>query len=148
MKKHVHGMITLSICALVMVAMAQRPRRTAEPGNAVQIARGKYLVTKIGMCGDCHTPMAPNGEPDRQHWLQGYTLPFKMTVPVPEWAAVAPGIAGLPSGWSRDDIVKFLQTGVMPHNAHVRPPMPKVRLNHGDAEAVAAYLASLPSGRK
>lgn len=148
MKIKLHGMMILTACAAVLMATAMRTRAATPAGNTATIARGQYLVTRVGMCGDCHTPMTPRGEPDMQHWLQGSTLMFKPTVPVPGWAGVAPGIAGLPSGWSRADLVKFLRTGVMPHGAHPNPPMPRLRLNDRDAQAVAAYLASLPSGRK
>ena len=36
------------------------------------VARGEYLVTAIGGCNDCHTPMTPQG-PDMTQSLQGAT---------------------------------------------------------------------------
>lgn len=148
MKKKLGFLAIFAACAAVLAVTSLRTQAATPASNNAQIARGKYLVTRVGMCGDCHTQMSPTGQLDMQHWLQGSTLMFKPTVPVPNWAAVAPGIAGLPQGWSHADTVKFLQTGTMPHGAQANPPMPQVRLNHRDAEAVAAYLASLPSGRK
>lgn len=147
MKIKISIVMVLAACAAVLAATSLRSSAATPAGNAALVARGKYLVTRVGMCGDCHTPMGPNG-PDQQHWLQGGTLIFKSTVPVPGWAGVAPRIAGLPAGWSRADTVKFLQTGTMPQGVHANPPMPQLRLSHRDAVAVAAYLASLPSGRK
>ncbi len=146
MKIKIGFVMVLAAGAAVLCAGPMRGSAATPAGNAALVTHGKYLVTQVGMCGDCHTPMGPNG-PDMQHWLQGSSLIFQPTVPVPGWAAVAPGIAGLPAGWSHADTVRFLQTGVTPKGAHSNPPMPQVRLNHHDAEAVAAYLASLPSGR-
>lgn len=148
MKIKLSIVMVLAACAAVLAATSLRSSAATPAGNAALVARGKYLVTRVSMCGDCHTPRSPTGELDQQHWLQGNTLTFKPTVPVPGWAAVAPDIAGLPKGWSRADTVKFLQTGTMPQGAHANPPMLQLRLSHRDAVAIAAYLASLPSGRK
>ena len=147
MKTKISFVMVLAACAAVLVATSLRSSAATPAGTSAQIARGKYLVTRVAMCGDCHTPMGSHG-PDMQHWLQGSTLFFKPNFPVPGWASVAPGIAGLPKDWKRADLVKFLQTGVMPTGAHANPPMLRLRLTHPDAEAIAAYLASLPSGRK
>jgi len=107
-----------------------------------QVARGKYIVEKVTLCGDCHTPMTDKGEPDMAHWLQGAMLNFQPIRPVPEWSNATPAIAGLP-GWTDADAVKFLQTGVTRTGKPARPPMPAYRLNKEDAEAVVAYLKSL-----
>jgi hypothetical protein len=55
----------------------------------------------------------------------------------------APKIAGMPSGWTRDHMIKFLETGEKPGGIVCGPPMPPYRFNHEDAIAVAEYLASL-----
>ena len=61
------------------------------------IARGKYLVEQVMLCGDCHTPHDEKGEPIADQTLRGAPLAFKPTVPMP-WADKAPNIAGL-RGW-------------------------------------------------
>jgi mono/diheme cytochrome c family protein len=115
------------------------------PAPDPKIERGKYLIDKVALCGDCHTPHNEQGEPIAGQKLQGAALAFEPTVPVPIWAALAPGIAGLPR-WSDADAVALLTTGESTKGIRVRPPMPAYRLTRQDAEAVVSYLRSLPAG--
>jgi mono/diheme cytochrome c family protein len=105
------------------------------------MARGKYLVNNVGMCGDCHTPMDRKGQPIKSRNLQGSILMFKPTVPIPGWMEAAPGIAGL--NWTDDESITFLTTGKRPNGTMTAPPMPQFRFNKADAAAVTAYLKSL-----
>jgi len=114
----------------------------APPASAAKIARGKYLVEGVAMCGDCHSPHNEKGEPIRGKELRGATLMFKPSVPMPVWADKAPNIAGL-RGWEEQDAVKFLMTGIAYNDLPARPPMSQFRFNKEDAEAVVAYLKSL-----
>jgi mono/diheme cytochrome c family protein len=107
--------------------------------NRDAIARGRYLVERVGVCGDCHTPTI-DGKRDRSHWLGGAVFPYKSP---PGFATIAPRIAGLPAGWSREQTVRFLETGARPDGTQARPPMPAYRLNPEDASAVTSYLESL-----
>lgn len=111
-----------------------------------QVVRGRYLVENVGMCGDCHTPRGAMGEPDLQRPLGGAGLGFAPTVAMPAWTDKAPAIAGPKAlGWTRTQMVTFLVTGAAPDGSSPRPPMPAFRFTKADAEAVAAYLASLPA---
>lgn len=126
------------VAAAVMAAAAQAADR--------QVVRGRYLVENVGMCGDCHTPRGPMGQPDLAKPLGGAPIDFRATVPVPDWAEEAPAIAGpQPRGWTRVQMVHFLKTGERPDGSFARAPMPMVRMTQEDAEAVASYLASLPA---
>ena len=131
----------LSALALGLMG-ACAPRQPAEMTQEQLVARGEYLVNNIGGCNDCHTPMTPQG-PDTSRALQGSTLIFAPTVQIP-WAPVAPAIAGGPAGYTDEQFVVFLQTGVRPDGSHPLPPMPAFRFNEEDARAVAAYIATLP----
>lgn len=95
------------------------------------------------MCGQCHTPNDPGGNPDRRRWLQGGSVPFQPSKPDPNWPINAPRIGGTPLPASDDDMVKLLTTGVWTTGSQLRPPMPQFRMEKGDAEAVVAYLKSL-----
>ena len=95
------------------------------------------------MCGDCHSPRKPNGEFDREQWLQGELINFKPEHPVPAFAAIAPPIAGLPGYATDAAALKFLETGTNAQGKLAMPPRPQIRLNHDDALAVVAYLRSL-----
>lgn len=115
----------------------------AAPDAAAVLARGKYLVDNIGLCGDCHTQRLPTGMLDAAHYLQGATLVFKPSNPQP-WAPVTPALAGLPKGYDEAQLTQFLQTNARPDGSRPLPPMPEYKLTPEDAAAISAYLASLP----
>lgn len=133
--------LVFSAFAFAMLGACAQQAPAPLEGEAL-VARGEYLVNNIGGCNDCHTPMTPTG-PDMTHALQGATLMFAPTIEIP-WAPVAPSIAGLPAGYSEEQFIAFMQTGVKPDGSHPRPPMPAFRLNEEDARAMAAYIASVP----
>jgi hypothetical protein len=136
--------IAAATLLLVPVLAGQMPRPKA--ASAATLARGKYLVENVGLCGDCHTPRNEKREPVKEQWLQGATLAFKPIVPMPVWADKAPAIAGLP-GWEKEAAIRFLMTGVAYNGLPRRPPMPQYRFNQLDAEAMVAYLKSLAPGK-
>ena len=105
-----------------------------------QLERGRYLVQRVGMCGDCHTPRNDKGAPIPGKELAGAPIDFKPVHPMP-WANTAPEIAGL-AGWKDQEIVNFLMTGKL-NGKEPNPPMPRYRFSALDARAVVAYLRSL-----
>ncbi len=106
------------------------------------IERGKYIANNTSGCNDCHTPMNEKGEPIVEKQLQGSVLFFKPTVPIPNWVESAPDITNL-KGWTDEDLVKFLMTGIQPNGQPANPPMPPFRFNKEDAQALTAYIRSL-----
>ncbi len=118
-------------------ACAQEP---AELTGAALVERGDYLVNRVVLCGDCHTPRLANMALDESRELQGGQLPPQP----PGMASIAPELAGIPANYSEEQFIAFLQTGVRPDGSHPLPPMPPYRLNEEDARAVSAYIASLP----
>lgn len=140
-KDRMRKLVVCSLAAIVLSACSvTAPRQT----QAQLVERGEYLVTAIGGCNDCHTPMTPNG-PDMSHSLQGAELVVEPRMAMP-WAPYAPAIAGGPANYTDEQFVAFLQTGVRPDGSRARPPMPQFRLNEEDARAVAAYIKTLPRG--
>ena len=107
------------------------------------ISRGKYLVERVAMCVQCHTPRNQTGELLETRYLQGGPVPvsappnFRI-----DWAYKAPAIAGLP-GYTIQDGIKLLTEGITPDGRVPKAPMPKFRLTRADAEAVVTYLKSL-----
>jgi hypothetical protein len=71
----------------------------------------------------------------------GTQLPFKPTIEMP-WTTVGLSIAGNPT-MTEEQVAHFLMTGERPSGVPVLPPMPQYRMPRADAEAIAAYLASL-----
>jgi mono/diheme cytochrome c family protein len=134
------GFALFSAAVFLIVTVKAQPK--SHSSSSATIARGKYLVENVGLCGDCHTPHNEKGEPLKDQWLKGATLDFKPTVPVPVWADKAVNIAGLP-GWNKDAAIKFFMTGIGYNELPARPPMPQYRFNRQDSEAIVAYLQSL-----
>lgn len=138
--KKIAGLMIVGMLLCVPFLAGQKPRPRGP--SAATLARGKYLVEDVGLCGDCHTPHNEKGESIREKYLQGASLDFKPTAPIPVWADQASNIAGLP-GWDRDAAIKFMMTGVAYNGLPSRPPMPQFRFNVQDAQAIVAYLQSL-----
>ena len=136
-------LVGVSLGVMVFATFKSSNAADTDPAQAAQIKRGQYLVERVGMCADCHTPKTEQGEYDRASWLQGDVLDFKPTHPVPAFALMAPPIAGLPTFPTDALAMRFLETGTNAAGKLSNPPMPRVRLEHEDAQAVVAYLRSL-----
>jgi len=134
----IFAIVFVGVCDIALIAADS----SHASGSSAKIARGKYLVDQVGMCGDCHTPRDERGQPIAAKYLQGAPIGLKPIAPVPVWADKAPNIAGLP-GWEDAAAIKFLMTGIAYNDLPGRPPMPPYRFNRQDAEAVLAYLRSL-----
>jgi mono/diheme cytochrome c family protein len=127
-------------------AFGRQPKSTREGRdlrNQHLIERGKYLVEGVAMCERCHTQRDENGKPDRTRWLHGGPAQTHPTYPSPRWAIVEPRIAGAPPGTDAEFIM-LLTTGISRTGKPPDPPMPPFRMTRDDAEAVLAYLKSLP----
>jgi len=118
--------------------------QTEKAGTPGAVARGKYLVEGVAMCGTCHTPTDGNGNPDRARWLQGASVPYMPARPSADWPISTPRIGGTPPA-DDADMVKLLMTGIWTTGNHLRLPMPQFRMDRGDAEAVVAYLKTVTS---
>ena len=112
-------------------------------GNQTLVERGKYIVESVAMCEQCHTRRDDNGNPERSLWLMGGPAQLRPSYPSPNWALVEPRIAGRPPGTDAD-FIKLLTTGISRTGSPPNPPMPPFRMTRPDAEAVLAYLKSLP----
>ena len=117
-----------------------REQKAAQAGG--DVARGKYIVEGVAMCGQCHSPRDDSGALDRSRWLDGAALWLLPAKPTQDWPTKAPRIAGNPPGTDQD-MVNLLTTGIWKDGERLRPPMPQFRLSREDAQAVVAYLKSL-----
>jgi mono/diheme cytochrome c family protein len=113
--------------------------------NALQIARGAYLVRGLGHCSACHAQRNALGATVNDQLLSGALMPMQ------DWYApslMARDQAGV-MHWPRADVVALLKTGVAP-NASMAGPMAEVVAKStqywtdADLEATAAYLQALP----
>jgi mono/diheme cytochrome c family protein len=142
MKSKICFGVSLAIIISVFAFKSSNAADT-DTAKAAQIKHGQYIVERVGMCGDCHTPKTDTGDYDRTSWLQGDVLDFKPTHPIPGFALVAPQIAGLPTLATDELAIRFFETGTNAVGKLAAPPMPRIRLEHDDAVAVTAYLRSL-----
>jgi mono/diheme cytochrome c family protein len=111
-----------------------------------EVRRGAYLVEALGHCGECHTPRNWLGARDQDRKLAGNTEgpegdKVPNITPDPE--------TGLGS-WSAEDVIRVLETGLLPDFDAVGGAMGEVvkstsKLTPEDRAAIAAYLATLPA---
>jgi mono/diheme cytochrome c family protein len=132
-----------SLCnfGLAQNARPSNGKTTNRPKEG-SIARGKYIVEGVAMCGQCHTPRDAANNPDRSHWLEGASVWLRSAEPVENWPLQAPRLAGNPPG-TDEEMVRLLTTGIWRDGRYLRPPMPQFRMNREDAQSVIAYLKSL-----
>ena len=131
----------LVLASALLAADTNQPA-PPQPMDQAPIQRGRYLVERVAMCAECHTPRDEQGKYDRAHWLQGNILDYKPANPRP-FTTLATPIAGLPTYATDDLAVRFFETGLTANGKYAQPPMPQFRLTHDDAVAVVAYLRSL-----
>lgn len=147
------GWVRAAVCAGVTMAggalwlapaplSAQQKDAAAAPapaelrGNA---ARGRYLVERVAMCGECHSTRDQAGVIIPETRLHGG--PLQVQVPWPaDWPILAPRIAGLP-GYSDAEALRLLTEGAIKRiGGQARAPMPRFRMTTEDAADVIAFL--------
>lgn len=147
-------LVTLAPLGAADAARAQEPAAPAAEATAeapaaapasASVERGRYLVEKVAMCGQCHSPRDARGELRMEAWLHGAPVP--LTTPegyADKWAYKAPRIAGLPQYENDELFVTLMTTGMNRDGKEAMPPMPPFRMTAEDAQAIADYLRSLP----
>jgi mono/diheme cytochrome c family protein len=139
----IHIRLAAAAGALLLSGLAAH---AADP----QVERGKYLVAIAG-CNDCHTPGYFFGKPDMQRFLGGSDVAFELpglgTFAGPN---LTPDTETGLGNWTAAQMVTALQTGVRPDGRQLAPIMPWpafASLTPADAQAIVAYLKSLPPVR-
>ncbi len=115
------------------------------------VARGEYLVDHVLMCGVCHTPSLPNGEPDMTKYLAGsrsydFTDIDGTIVTVNAENLTSHDPEGLHS-WTDDQIRRALTKGIDDENIAMYPIMPYPEyslLTSEDIDSIVMYLRSVP----
>ena len=115
------------------------------------VERGEYLVDHVLMCGVCHTPSLPNGDPDPTKYLAGSrSYDFKdvdgtiITVNAENLTSHDP--EGLHS-WTNDQIRRALTRGIDDEMIAMYPIMPYPEyslLTQEDVDSIVMYLRSVP----
>jgi mono/diheme cytochrome c family protein len=112
-----------------------------------QVERGKYLV-QISGCSDCHTPGGMLGQPDMARYLGGSDVGFAIPgVGIFLGPNLTPDQETGLGGWTNDQIIAAFRTGKRPDGRMLSEVMPYPSFAHltdQDAQAIAAFLKSLP----
>jgi mono/diheme cytochrome c family protein len=107
--------------------------------------RGEYLVRGIAGCGNCHTPMGPEG------FIMDQELAGRLVDDIPDvFTAVAPNITpgGRVAEWSDAELARAIREGIRPDGSLIGPPMPYAMyrgLGDADLAAIVAFLRTLPA---
>lgn len=130
---------------LALAALLAGPARAETPAQ-----RGAYLVAIMG-CGDCHTPGQFTGASDPARRLGGGDFAFLVADLGYFWAPnLTPDRETGLGAWTNAQIVAAITKGERPDGRILVPSMPWqgfARLTAADANAIVAYLRSLPAVR-
>jgi mono/diheme cytochrome c family protein len=114
--------------------------------DAALLERGRYLVEVTAACGNCHTPMGPNGPMPGRHLAGGTVFdeaPFRAVAP-----NITPDRATGIGRWSDAELARAIREGIRPDGTLIGPPMP-IGLYRGladrDLAAMVAYLRTVPA---
>lgn len=122
-------------------------RYAPESHRGAEWNRGAYLVRHLGHCGECHTPRNLIGGVNDQRELAGNPQG-------PDGKKVPDITQDRESGigrWTADEIVMFLEFGVLPDGDFAGASMSDVisdntaQLTAADRQAIATYLKALGS---
>ena len=101
----------MALAGLLLAAPA-----LAEP----TLERGEYLVRGPGGCGNCHSPLGPDG------YIPGTELSGRLVEESDAFTAVAPNLtpASHVADWSDEELARAIREGIRPDGSVIGPPMP------------------------
>jgi mono/diheme cytochrome c family protein len=109
-----------------------------------RLERGEYLVRVVAACGNCHTPITPEGHDPTRELAGGFVEE------TPAFTAYAPNITPDPDTgigrWSDAEIRRAIREGLRPDGSVIGPPMPIVLyrgLSDADLDAMVAFLRTV-----
>lgn len=110
----------------------------AEPG----VERGEYLVRGPGGCGNCHTPLGPEG------FVAGQELAGRLVEDGQAFTAWAPNLtpASHIAGWTDAELARAIREGLRPDGTLIGPPMPFAMyrgLSDDDLASIVMFLRTL-----
>jgi len=108
------------------------------------LERGRYLMSSIVACGNCHTPQGPTGPQPGMELAGGFLIEEKeFTIHAPN---ITPHKTSGIGNWSDAQIITAIREGKRPDGSIIGPPMP-IGLYRGmsdnDVKAIVAYLRTV-----
>lgn len=118
--------------------------------NTAAVARGKYLVDHLLVCGECHTPVDANGKPDKTKYLAGSrSYDFKTMnndiVSVYAENLTSDKVEGI-GAWTDDWVRGAITHGLDDEQVPLWPIMPYPEyalMTSDDVNAILAYLRTV-----
>ena len=117
----------------------------AAPAEAeASLDRGRYLVEGPAGCGNCHTPLGPQGP------VMEMALGGRVVEESEAFTAVAANLtpASRIAGWSDAELVRAIREGIRPDGSVIGPPMPITLyrgLSDDDVNSIVMYLRQVPA---
>ena len=128
--------LAVALLAIALPAWAETP-----------LERGTYLMQHVAACGNCHTPMGPEGPQPGMELAGGMVIEFEGM-----FLAHVPNITPDPETgigtWTDEQIVVAIREGKRPDGSIIGPPMPFELyrgLSDDDVAALVAYLRNVPA---
>ncbi len=152
-----YGLAAAAGVLLVVTATAQSPKPGASVGSQAgqapaqpaggsingNVEHGRYIVERVAMCFECHSPRDENGNLIESEKYLGGAVPVRPSWGR-DWALRAPRNKGLP-GYDDQLALRLLTQGSIGRDgARLRPPMPRFYMSPQDASDVIAFMRSLP----
>lgn len=111
---------------------------------AGSVERGDYLVNTIMGCGNCHTPVGPQG------FDTSKTFGGALVDDSPAMRAVSANItpASRVKDWTDEQLGKAIREGIRPDGTLIGPPMPFEvygGISDDDLASIVAYLRTVPA---
>lgn len=112
----------------------------AEPS----VERGEYLVQGPAGCGNCHTPLGPEGP------VWAMDLGGRLVEQNDAFTAIAANITpgGRIADWSDAELARAIREGIRPDGSVIGPPMPMGLyrgLGDDDLASIVMYLRTVPA---
>jgi len=132
--------MSIRLMTAILIALAGATAAQAE----TPVERGEYLVRGIAGCGNCHTPMDPDG------FVMEQELGGRLVEDIEPFTAYAPNISpgGRVSQWSDAELARAIREGIRPDGSVIGPPMPFAMyrgLGDEDLNAIVAFLRTVPA---
>lgn len=132
-------MMQRSLKLLILVLLGSTSVCLAE----TPVERGEYLVRGIAGCGNCHTPLGPDGP------VMDMELTGRLVDQNEAFTAIAANLtpAGPTADWSDAELKRAIREGIRPDGTIIGPPMPFTMyrgLSDTDLDAIVAFLRTLP----
>jgi len=109
---------------------------------APSVERGEYLVQGPAGCGNCHTPLGPDG------FVMEQDLAGRLVEKNDQFTAIAPNItpASRVADWSDEELARAIREGIRPDGTIIGPPMPFAMyrgLGDEDLASMVMYLRTV-----